>query len=194
MSNPIPGNFLVVLDACVLWPNSLRDTMLRLAETPRQYIPKWTDQIWKEVTRNLEGKGRSTPEQTQHLLQEIRANFPESFVTGYERLIDVMANDLRDRHVVAAAVKCGAEVIVTSNLKDFPRGALEDWGIRPHHPDDFLIYQYDLNPAVVISKLHDQASNINRSLTALLRTLRKAIPNFADMIARKLELNLAELQ
>lgn len=62
--------------------------------------------------------------------------------------------------------------------------------MEAQHPDDFLIYQYDLNPAVVISKLHNQAADINRSLSHLLRTLRKGVPNFADTIARELELDL----
>lgn len=194
MANPITSNFPAVLDACVLWPASLRDTLLRLAETPHQYIPKWTDQIWEEVTRNLESKGRSTSEQTAHLLEQVKIHFPEAFVKGYEPLIESMTNDPKDRHVLAAAVKCGAEVIVTFNLKDFPSEKLSQWGIEPQHPDDFLVYQYDLNPAVVISKLHVQASNINRSLADLLRTLRKGVPNFADTIARKLELDLNELE
>jgi predicted nucleic acid-binding protein len=40
-------------------------------------------------------------------------------VTGHEPLIAAMKNDEKDRHVVAAAVKAGAQVIVTSNLKHF---------------------------------------------------------------------------
>jgi predicted nucleic acid-binding protein len=192
MGNPIPGNFQVVLDACVLMPASLRDTLLRLAETPRQYIPKWSEQIWQEVARNLQSRMGCCVAQTEHLTGEIRAHFPESFVVGYEPFIELMTNDPKDRHVVAAAMGCGAELIVTANLKDFSPAALKPWGIEAQHPDDFLIYQYDLDPAVVISKLHDQAANINRSLPELLRTLRKGTPNFADMIARKLELNLVE--
>lgn len=125
MSNPISGNFLAVLDACVLWPASLRDTLLRLAESPRQYIPKWTEQIWQEVVRNLEAKGRSSPAQIEYLLSRIHTHFPEAFVNNYEGFIEVMTNEPKDRHVVAAAIRWGAEVIVTSNLKDFRDKALE---------------------------------------------------------------------
>jgi predicted nucleic acid-binding protein len=190
MPNPLTGNFPVVLDACVLWPNSLRDTLLRLAETPRQYIPHWTDRIWDEVLRNLQSRRGLTPQQTDHLLSQVKEHFPEAFVTGYERFIDLMSNDPKDRHVVAAAVRCNAQVIVTSNLKDFQPEALAEWGIEAQHPDDFLLYQYDLNPAVVVSKLHVQASNIGRSLSALLNTLRIGVPTFADTIAQKLELEI----
>jgi predicted nucleic acid-binding protein len=190
MANPLGGNFPAVLDACVLWPNSLRDTLLRLAETPRQYIPQWTDQIWDEVIRNLEKRRGLSAQQTGHLLSQVKLHFPEAFVTGYEPLIEVMANDPKDRHVAAAAVRCQAQVIVTFNLKDFPASALAIWGVEAQHPDDFLLYQYDLNPAVVISKLHDQASNIGRSLAELLRTLRTGVPGFAERIARRLELEI----
>lgn len=190
MANPLTGNFPVVLDACVLWPNSLRDTLLRLAETPRLYTPQWTDRIWEEVLRNLEARRGLTAEQTGHLLSQVKEHFPEAFVSGYERFIERMSNDPKDRHVIAAAVRCNAQVIVTSNLKHFPPGALSEWGVEAQHPDDFLLYQYDLNPAVVISKLHDQAANIGRSLAALLKTLQTGVPEFANTVARKLELEI----
>lgn len=60
-------DYLVVLDACVLVPASLRDTLLRLAETPRLYVPRWTDDVIIEMKRTLEVKLQKTPEQTAHL-------------------------------------------------------------------------------------------------------------------------------
>ena len=190
MSNPLGGNFSVVLDACVLWPNSLRDTLLRLAETPRLYTPQWTDRIWEEVLQNLSARRGLNSRQMDHLLSQVKKHFPEAFVTGYEPLVDLMSNDPKDRHVLAAAVRGDAQVIVTFNLKDFPPIALSHWGIEAQHPDDFLLYQYDLNPTVVISKLHEQAANIGRTLAALLKTLQKGVPEFADKVARKLELEI----
>ena len=121
-----------------------------------------------------------------------QGTLPEAFVTGYENLIDSMANDVKDRHVAAAAVKCHAEIIVTFNLKDFPQTALWEWEIVAQHPDDFLIDQYHSDPATVISKLHVQAAQIHRSIDALLRTLRKGVPEFAAIIARKLNVDLHE--
>jgi len=130
--------------------------------------------------------------QTAHLFAQVKEHFPEAFVTDYEKFVDLMANNLKDRHVAAAAVKCHAEVIVTFNLKDFPPAALSEWEMEAQHPDDFLINQYNLDPAVVISKLDIQASNINRSLPTLLRTLRTGVPNFAAAIARTLDLDLGK--
>lgn len=187
---PLTGNFPVVLDACVLWPASLRDTLLRLAETPRQYLPRWTDQIWDEVIRNLEQRRKLKPEQLRHLRSQIQLHFPEAFVTGYEHLIDLIDNDPKDRHVVAAAVKCNAQVIVTSNLKDFPHKALDKWDIEAQHPDEFLLYQFDLEPAIVVSKLHQQAANIGREIAQLLPTLQSSVPRFAQTIANELAIDL----
>jgi hypothetical protein len=41
----VRADFPVVLDACVLIPMPLADTLLRLAGGPRLFLPKWTDQI-----------------------------------------------------------------------------------------------------------------------------------------------------
>ena len=191
MSNPLVDKPSVLLDACVLWPASLRDTLLRLAETPQQYIPKWTHRIWQEALENLESKRGLTSSQTAHLLAQVQEHFPEAFVTGYEEFADLMTNNLKDRHV-AAAVKCHAEMIVTFNLKDFPSAALSEWEIKVQHPDNFLLDQYHSNPEIIISKLHIQAKQINRSPDALLRTLRTGVPNFAAVIAQKLEFDLGK--
>jgi len=71
-------------------------------------------------------------------------------VTGYDSLIDGMTNDPKDRHVLAAAVRANAEVIVTFNLRDFPEPALKPYDILTVHPDDFLLDQLDLYPGLTI--------------------------------------------
>lgn len=71
-------------------------------------------------------------------------------VTGYENLIDgLVLPDPDDRHVLAAAVRCHAAVIVTFNLKDFPVEALRPYGVEAQHPDDFVMDLLDLSPAAV---------------------------------------------
>ena len=165
---------------------------MRLAETPRQYVPKWSDEIWNEVTRNLASRRNLSPEKIAHLIDQVQQHFPEATVAGYEKLIGLMTNEPKDRHVVAVAVRCGAQIIGTSNLRDFPRESLAEWGIEAQHPDEFLIHLVDLYPAVVVSKLHDQAATIGRSLSELLTTLRNGVPHFASTIASKLALELPD--
>jgi hypothetical protein len=107
-------------------------------------------------------------------------------LTGYEPLIDRMANHPKDRHVLAAAVKCGASVIVTYNKRDFPVDATEPWGVEIQGPSTFLKHQYNLNPSVVIDKLHDQARNLGRTLPQQLAVLRSAAPSFVDAVCQDL--------
>lgn len=163
---------------------------MRLAETPRQYVPQWSDEIWREVARNLEARRKLSPEKISHLLNQVRRHFPEAAVTGYEKLIGLMTNEPKDRHVLAAAVQCGAQVIVTSNLRDFPPESLSEWSIEPQHPDQFLLNLFELYPAEIVSKLHDQAATIDRTLPRLMSALRAAVPQFAAAIASKLALEL----
>ena len=119
------SDFLAVLDACVLVQAPLRDTLLRLAEQPRLYVPRWSDEIITETVRNLENRIGLSREKTAYLVGQLSKHFGDSWVTGYEPLIDRMANHPKDRHVLAAAVKCGAAVIVTYNKRDFPAAAAE---------------------------------------------------------------------
>jgi predicted nucleic acid-binding protein len=191
----LPGtannNLVAVLDTCVLFPASLRDTLLRLAETPRQYIPKWSGRILAELTRNLESHRKLTPEKIAHLIGQMERHFPEAEVTEYEKLIEVMTNHPKDRHVAAAAAQTGAQIIVTFNLKDFPAASLSDWAIEAQHPDEFLVNILGNQPSAVVSKLRDQAKTIDRTLPDLLRTLGAGVPRFAAEVASGLGLNIS---
>ena len=78
MPGDLSGEIVGVLDACVLFPASLRDTLLRLAETPRQYLPRWSDQILEEVGRNLIGRRNLTPQKIARLMGQLEGHFPEA--------------------------------------------------------------------------------------------------------------------
>ncbi len=95
----------VVLDACVLANFSLCDTLLRLAEPPPIFEPKWSEEILRETTRTLELRLGWPGSLTAHFESELRANFDEAWITGFEPLIPLMKNDEKDRHVTAAAVR-----------------------------------------------------------------------------------------
>ncbi|MGY4844783.1 hypothetical protein ACW9PK_08500 [Kocuria sp. MNB10] len=68
-----------------------------------------------------------------------------ALVENYESLVPAMTNDPKDRHVLAAAVRSRAELIVTSNQKDFPATALKPYDVAVRSPDDFLLDQLDLD-------------------------------------------------
>lgn len=118
-----PNNpYLAVLDTCVLAPMPLCDTLLRLAEDPAFNIPKWSEEIHRELRRTLGRMGYSQ-EQCERRRAAMEMAFPDAAVEGYEGLVESMTNDRKDRHVLAAAVRCGAHCIVTQNRRHWRVGS-----------------------------------------------------------------------
>jgi len=177
------SGYQVILDACVLVNAALRDTLLRLAEPPHLYLPRWSKDIILETMRTLETKLGLTPAQTTHLVGQLKTFFEEAWVEGYEPLIPAMTNDPKDRHILAAAVRTGAQTIVTFNLKDFPDAALAPWNVEAQSPDDFLVHQYHLNPETVVQKLNEQAAR-RGGVNRLLEIHAKTAPEFVGLIRR----------
>lgn len=180
--------FTVVLDACVILPITLNDSILRLAEAGCFGV-RWSADIMEEVRRNMVGEKFGIPPEAADLrLGAMREAFPFADVEGYEALIPVMSNDPKDRHVLAAAVRSDAHTIVTSNLKDFPSESLAPWDIEAVHPDQFLLSQLDLGPRKVIEVLNTQVSENRyppRSANELFASLRRCgVPDFADELGR----------
>lgn len=179
--------FSVVLDTCVLFPNYLRDTLLRLA-VARSYRPLWSPDILDELERNL--SERTSHEQAARVLSKMREHFEDAEVIGYEPLIEAMPNHPKDRHVLAAAVRANAAAIITFNLSDFTEAALKPFAIRAMHPDEFLLNQLELAPGALIAVLRAQAARYKRSprdVAALLAVLeRSGVPEFAEAVRRHL--------
>ncbi|OZM71362.1 PIN domain-containing protein [Amycolatopsis antarctica] len=145
--------FPVLLDACVLVPISLADLLLRLAEAGT-YRPLWSAEVLDEVERNLP-KLRVDAARARHRVSVMAAVFPDAEVTGHEDLIGTMTNDPKDRHVLAAAVRGDAAIIVTTNLRDFPAAALSPYDIDAVSPDGFLLDQLDLYPDTTLRCMGD---------------------------------------
>lgn len=177
----IPAPFKVVLDANAIYPFSLRDTLLRSAAKGLFQV-YWSQKILDEATRNLVDSATMTEPQAKHLLGAMAAAFPESLVSGYEPLEAAMKNDPKDRHVAAAAVKAGAQVIVTGNLRDF-RDLPE--GIEAQGPDEFLCNLFDLDPAGMVELVRNQAADLrkpSRTFDQLLSGLAKVVPDFVAAV------------
>jgi predicted nucleic acid-binding protein len=175
------SGYQAVLDACVLVNAALRDTLLRLAEPPELYLPRWSADILAETTRSLEAKLGLTPVQTAHLTGELRTHFEDAWVEDYASLLPAMTNHPKDRHVLAAAVRTGAQVIVTFNRKDFPEAALAPWNVVAQSPDEFLVHQFHLAPEVVTRKLAEQAQR-HGGAERLLSIHRQTVPEFASLV------------
>jgi hypothetical protein len=119
---------------------------------------------------------------TAHLEKELRTHFSEAWISGYESLIPRMTNDEKDRHVVAAAVRGEAAIILTLNLRHFRPEHLAMWGVRALHPQYFLIEIFRQEQAVVMTKLEQQAADRGRSLRQLLDILNATAPDFVAIV------------
>ena len=133
-----------VIDACVLYSAFLRDLTMRLT-VAIVFQPKWTEQIHDEWMRNVL---LNRPDLAQEPLERTRNLMNhwgrDCIVTGYEALIPTLSlPDADDRHVLAAAIRAKAPVIVTFNLSDFPETVLSPYGIVALHPDVFLCQLMD---------------------------------------------------
>jgi predicted nucleic acid-binding protein len=163
-------------------PMPVADTLLRLAEhDPPLFGPLWSRDILSEVKRTILKFGY-TEVQASRRIDAMDEAFPEALVTGYETLIDAMQNDPKDRHVLAVAVRAGADCIVSDNIRHFPKEALQPFGLECLTAQDFLLHQYHLDPDTFIAILKEQAKDTNRTLADLVILLSKYTPKFAELI------------
>jgi len=160
------------------------DTLLRLAEPPALYEVRWSDEILAEVTRTLVGRFGKTPRKALYREATMREFFPDSLVENYQHLIPEMENHPKDRHVLAAAVACRADCLVTFNLKDFPAAAAAQHKIEVIGPSAFLKRLLILDPALVEQRLRDQAAAINIPLNGLLERLEDSLPGFVSLLRK----------
>ena len=178
-------SLVVVLDACVIFPMPLCDTLLRIAEAGF-YRPHFSQEILDEATRNLITQGRMQPSQAVRYQSHIKAAFPQAMVEVFEQTINLMTNHPKDRHVVAAAVQAKADLIITFNLKDFPQKSLEPFGIEAKHPDNFLLDLCDIFTISAIAEIiNQQAEALKRPPTTvkdLLGRLSIQVPQFTEKI------------
>jgi hypothetical protein len=129
--------YSAVLDACVLVPIALADTLLRIAEKGL-YRPLWSDRILTEAQAATEEIHPGID--TGKRFAQMREAFDDALVSGWEELEGGLSlPDEDDRHVLAVAIRGGAQGIITANAKDFPAAALEPLGLEAVHPDDFLL-------------------------------------------------------
>jgi predicted nucleic acid-binding protein len=181
-----PAPFLVVVDANVLFPLTLRDTVLRAA-ADGFYQLRWSAEILDEMERNLVSTGTMPADKAARLRATMEKYFPDAEVTGYQPLVAVMQNDAKDRHVVAAAVKAGAQVITTANLKDFT--PLPD-GIEAQSPDEFLCNLFDLDPEGFVEMLREQAGDLVKppvTFDELLHRLARVVPELVAAVRDQLK-------
>ncbi len=150
-----------IIDACVLYSAPIRDLIVRLAQASLIQA-RWTSEIHDEWMLNLlinnAKVSRERLERTRSLMD---GAVRDCLVENYADLIDsLILPDPDDRHVLAAAIRAGADVIVTYNLGDLPEDALTTYGIEAQHPDEFLAHLLDVAPGAVTAVAKRQRKSL----------------------------------
>lgn len=149
----------VIYDSCVLYPNYLRDLLIRLARTGIVRAC-WTEEILSEVRNNLRENRGIDSEKLTRLTDLMTAAVPDCIVTEYEDLEPSVAlPDPDDLHVLAAAVQAEAQQIVTANLRDFPKAVLAPFDVEAVSPDRFVLNQIEDRPGVVAQVVVEAAGD-----------------------------------
>ena len=185
------SRFAALLDACVLVPVALTDTLLRLAEC-ELYRPLWSARILEEAQLAVAAiHPEVDPERISRRFRQMDAAFPDASLDGWHRVQGGLElPDRDDRHVLAAAIAGRADVIVTANVRDFPAEVLREYSLEALSPDQFLLDHLDLAPGMVIRAVREQAKATREpALTAeaLVGILdRCGVPQFAAELGRHL--------
>lgn len=140
----------------MLYPAPIRDIIIELGNKGL-FQAKWTEQIHEEwignLLKNRSDLSRKKLERTRDFMNKA---LPDCLIRCYEELIDtIVLPDPNDRHVVAAAIQCNAQVIITSNIKDFPENILQQHDILAVHPDDFFLDQLDLDRPAFLHSIRE---------------------------------------
>lgn len=137
--------FTCVLDTNVIYPIEIRDILLWFAHYDL-YTPKWSKHIFDEWENVMRRKNIREAEISRRI-QTVQEAFPDAFVENYQSLIQGLnLSDKKDCHVLAAAIKTNANIIVTNNLKHFPEAYLASFSLAAKSADDFITDLIDLNP------------------------------------------------
>ena len=171
------SRFVAVLDANALYPAPTRDYLLRLASLDL-YKPKWTNEIQEEWIRNLLLNRPDLMREKLDITQDaMNSAFPDANITNYEELIAGLSlPDAKDKHILAAAIRGNADVIVTFNLKDFPYRYLKTYDIEVQHPDEFVSNLINLDKTKsenALQSLIKSLRNPPKTREEVLNTLEK---------------------
>jgi len=180
------SKIVAVLDACVLYAAPLRDILLNLAEQGI-YDPKWSEIITNEWFSNLlKNRPDLKEESLRRTISFMEKKFEDATVTDFDHHITtIQIPDPDDRHVVACAIQCEAEIIVTKNLKDFPTEELAKYNLIAQHPDDFICDLIRMNKQATVDALNAQLKMLINPLVTkeeLLETFKKqGLPKAAEL-------------
>lgn len=177
---PSANRYTVVLDACVLFPNMKRDLLLRFFEADL-FRARWTETIQQEWLGHAINKYPEKEKSLRRTDALMRENFDDAWVAGYERYISSinLEPDPDDAHVVAAAIECKAQYIVTDNIKHFPEETLAEFEIERGTCDQFLASTFEHYPYEALEVIRHHRANLRtkpNEAEYLMMLIAKGLP------------------
>ena len=168
------STFTAFIDANVFFGARGRSLVLYLAGT-KIFRARWSERVhdeWINAVHSKYGIDRAALEEDR---SDMNDAVPDCLVTGFEALEQTLVlPDPNDRHVLAAAIVAGADVIVTFNTADFPADTLKPHHLETVHPDEFFLDAFDISPA-------DFTEAVRRDFT---RSFRNPTIPFEDYVER----------
>lgn len=183
---------IVVYDANVIYPGSLRDLLVRLARAGLVEA-RWTNQILKEMVDAIVRRQPNLRTKLERTCSLMNSAVEDALVIDYEYLIpDINLPDPNDRHVLAAAIHSNAQTIITNNLKDFPQDILDIYEVKAQSADDFILSICEANFSRVEKIIMEQAYELRKPPSSLEEVLdrldRVGIPESAKILRAHLGL------
>lgn len=176
-----------LLDACVLYPTVLREILIGVAGQA-VFTPLWSSRILEEWARATRKLGPVAEVQARAEIAALRAAWPGAEVALPDGLAArLWLPDPDDVHVLAAAIAGGADVVVTFNAADFPRGVLAEEGLMRQGPDEFLLSLWHVQPlpvAAAVASVRAEAERLSGQSWAMRALLKKAgLPRLGKALA-----------
>ena len=173
-----------VLDACVLYPTILREIVLGCAAAGL-LTPLWSPRILGEWTH---AAARLGPDQARIAGVEaalLAEAWPDASVEGQGGAEGLDLPDPADRHVIETALAAAAPMIITLNLRDFPRPALAAVGLTARHPDAVLLSLWHADPDPVVASVAQaqaRAAAAGGAMTTAMLLKRARLPRLAKAL------------
>lgn len=171
---------VVVYDANALFSKAVHYLLLGVAQAGLVRAKFGANQLFESAGSLAARQRWDSLEDLVKTLRRMESVVRDNTVRGYERWVPRVKgmSDRGDVYIVAIAIASGAPLIVTDNIRDFPRAALDPWSIRTQRPDAFLLDCFAFNPALVVSLCERHP----RGATYYLAKLRDVAPRTAAAV------------
>lgn len=178
----------ILIDACVLYPTVMREMVLGAARAGH-FQPLWSDRILEEWARAATKLGPEGAAQARSEIAMLRADWPGAACPAAPEVAQrLYLPDENDIHVLAVAIKASADIIMTLNAKDFPRGTLAEEGLIRVDPDSYLMQLWLDHPAdleQVAARVLETARHMSGKDWELRGLLKKArLPRLAKALTQ----------